>query len=305
MYLKGGENLNFAIPINDAKQLLRSDCSKVLSFPNEPERPALSAESQPKPSTHDGDASSARKRTMCITEVATNSGSQIQPVLPCQFFASLPVSLSRGDHGLNGKVCILDVMTLPNGQPEAIPPCLIVSLLPFSFSKEEVSIYEGMLNAETNGMTFMQAEDKSLIALAVKAFRDQRNLFCRRHPEMAIFNLEDSPVRGGPYFSETGPQSCTATTSTSKNGLPPNTKIAESLRDPSNATDAQVFGDTRYCYQNPNNNLQAPNGSLVACKELIAKIDVRLAQCKTGPESKTKDCKTLLKRFKDFQAGRL
>ena len=226
MYLKGGENLNFAIPINDAKQLLRSDSSRVQSFPNEPERPALSAESPPKPATHDGDASSARKRTMCITEVATNTGSRTQPVQPCQFFASLPVSLSPGDHGINGKVCILDVMTHPNGQPEAIPPCLIVASLPFSFSKEDVSIYDGMLIAEGNGMTFMNAEtlypntansEKSLIASAVKAFREQRKLFCSRHPEMAIFNLDDA--FGGPEFSETGPQSCTDTTSTAKNGL--------------------------------------------------------------------------------------
>ena len=314
MYLKGGENLNFAIPINDAKQLLRSDSFRVQSFPNEPERPALSAGSPPKPETHDGDASSARKRTMCITEVATNSGSRIQPVLPCQFFASLPVVLSSGDHGINGKVCIMDVMTPPNGQPQGLLPCLIVTSLPFSFSEEDVSIYDGMLIAEGNGMTFMQAADlypntadsqKSLIASAVKAFRESRRLFCTRHPEMAIFDLKDSLVRGGPYFSETGPQSCRDTTSASQNALPPNTKVAASLPDPARASEAQIFEDTRYCYQNPNNNLQAPNGSLIACRQLTAAIDVRLSQCKAGPDSKTKDCKTLLKRFKDFQQGRL
>jgi len=37
MYLKGGENLNFAIPINDAKLLLRSTSSKLQDFPNEQE----------------------------------------------------------------------------------------------------------------------------------------------------------------------------------------------------------------------------------------------------------------------------
>jgi V8-like Glu-specific endopeptidase len=36
LYLKGGENLNFAIPINDAKSLLSID-SKVHNFPNESE----------------------------------------------------------------------------------------------------------------------------------------------------------------------------------------------------------------------------------------------------------------------------
>jgi hypothetical protein len=36
MYLKGGENLNFAIPINDAKRLLEGRFSKVEPFPNTP-----------------------------------------------------------------------------------------------------------------------------------------------------------------------------------------------------------------------------------------------------------------------------
>jgi hypothetical protein len=37
MYLRGGENLNFAIPINDAKPLLEVESSKLQDFPNETE----------------------------------------------------------------------------------------------------------------------------------------------------------------------------------------------------------------------------------------------------------------------------
>jgi hypothetical protein len=36
MYIKGGENLNFAIPINDAKRLLLAKSAKLQNFPNEP-----------------------------------------------------------------------------------------------------------------------------------------------------------------------------------------------------------------------------------------------------------------------------
>lgn len=41
MYLSGGENLNFAIPINDAKPLLAADSSKLTAFPDEanPDKP--------------------------------------------------------------------------------------------------------------------------------------------------------------------------------------------------------------------------------------------------------------------------
>ena len=35
LYLKGGENLNFAIPVDDAKRLLVENLSKVHDFPNE------------------------------------------------------------------------------------------------------------------------------------------------------------------------------------------------------------------------------------------------------------------------------
>ncbi len=38
MYLKGGENLNFAIPINDAKQLLLTRTSNIQNLPNETEQ---------------------------------------------------------------------------------------------------------------------------------------------------------------------------------------------------------------------------------------------------------------------------
>jgi len=37
LYLKGGENLNFAIPINDAKRLLLAKSSKIQALPNETE----------------------------------------------------------------------------------------------------------------------------------------------------------------------------------------------------------------------------------------------------------------------------
>jgi S1-C subfamily serine protease len=44
MYIKGGENLNFAIPINDAKPfLLQANSAKLQNFPNEPEPAAADA----------------------------------------------------------------------------------------------------------------------------------------------------------------------------------------------------------------------------------------------------------------------
>jgi len=52
MHLKGGENLNFAIPINDAKRLLRSNSTKLQNLPNEQE----AASTDVPPSTEEGQA---------------------------------------------------------------------------------------------------------------------------------------------------------------------------------------------------------------------------------------------------------
>ena len=37
LYLEGGENLNFAIPVNDAKSLLRNQFAVLRNLPNEPD----------------------------------------------------------------------------------------------------------------------------------------------------------------------------------------------------------------------------------------------------------------------------
>jgi hypothetical protein len=44
LYLKGGENLNFAIPINDAKRLLQVKSSKIQPLPNEPDPDPVKAQ---------------------------------------------------------------------------------------------------------------------------------------------------------------------------------------------------------------------------------------------------------------------
>ena len=64
LHLKGGENLNFAIPINDAKRLLLSSSSKVQALPNE---------TQPvKAQTHDADANALAEAIKWISATFTS-----------------------------------------------------------------------------------------------------------------------------------------------------------------------------------------------------------------------------------------
>jgi len=81
LYLKDGENLNFAIPINDAKRLLSAD-SKVHDFPNETE--------SVKSETHDGDAPSSSARPTAARAYYT------QLYDAGGFFRSIPVTNSDG-----------------------------------------------------------------------------------------------------------------------------------------------------------------------------------------------------------------
>jgi hypothetical protein len=59
MYLKGGENLNFAIPINDAKPLLELDSAKLQDFPNEPDSTKRQKQSHAEDSSPSGPVSAA------------------------------------------------------------------------------------------------------------------------------------------------------------------------------------------------------------------------------------------------------
>ncbi len=55
LYLEGGENLNFAIPINDAKRLLWTKSTAIRALPNEPEAVDISAGLVPKARTDSGE----------------------------------------------------------------------------------------------------------------------------------------------------------------------------------------------------------------------------------------------------------
>jgi Trypsin-like peptidase domain len=59
MYLKGGENLNFAIPINDAKPLLEVDSAKLQAFLNEPDSTEQQKQSHAQDSSPSGPAVAA------------------------------------------------------------------------------------------------------------------------------------------------------------------------------------------------------------------------------------------------------
>lgn len=112
--------------------------------------------------------------------------------------------------------CIAPAIVHPDGSA-TIPWCHILASPPFSFSKEDRKIYDSMLTADSNATGFQTSKIKygdsdgsltSIIAESVKAFKEQRALFCGRHADMWIFDLDLLP--GGGAFSETPPEPCNA-----------------------------------------------------------------------------------------------
>jgi hypothetical protein len=68
----------------------------------------------------------------------------------------------------------------------------------------------------------------------------------------------------------------------------------------------EYWGDIKYCYQNPTNNLQMQDGTVVGCKLMIAPIEQREQDCKSkNPQNNPSACKSFLKGYKDVKAGRL
>ena len=66
MHIKGGENLNFAIPINDAKHVLPDPGSDLQPVPNEPpnETPSRASKPRPGPQLH----ASLQQQKMCAEQ---------------------------------------------------------------------------------------------------------------------------------------------------------------------------------------------------------------------------------------------
>lgn len=81
MFLEGGESLNFAIPVNDAKNLLQNQSAQLQQFPNEPDRDTPEPDSA-KPDASTGlpsDAASPREKESGIAAPSHKTAKGNQP----------------------------------------------------------------------------------------------------------------------------------------------------------------------------------------------------------------------------------
>jgi hypothetical protein len=288
-FIEGGQNLNLAIPVNDAKFLLQKQSAKLQNLPNEPE------EVEAKPAA---------------PPVAPKVATSTERVYTADLFG--------GRYSIRVSDDEMRIVTLRDADwfDESVKDTLLKT--EFSWS-HNVVLFEKDGSYWYHELTFGFNRPNKKNGDFV--------LPCYFHATMGLHVESDSRITGLIGVpADVNLASCVASrtvtvpiTFTSKEAhatlatpqntpnrpLPPNTKIAASGPDPTHATPAQILEDAKYCYQNPNNNLQDSDGNIVSCRDINAGIQEQVTRCNSGPESRTEACKNLLVFFAQFKAGLL
>lgn len=155
LYLKGGENLNFAIPINDVKRLLRGNISKVHGFPNEAD-----------------EGGTASKGFLTNSEICLDG----------------LINTVETPFLYLGKSCTKFVVSLPLGPEDA-------KLLEGNLPEDDELLMRMDVQQMNVTQLHIAEEMKPgswapLIGAMWAKFEDLRNDFCSRHPRMFVFNLK-------------------------------------------------------------------------------------------------------------------
>lgn len=185
MYLKGGENLNFAIPINDVKHLLFVKPTKLQDFPNEQEPVEAQKHNERTPSSG-ANASGQTNQFSHNKRICLDGVLPVQDVLPD---GSLGPRYYKNEFG---KECSEFIVQLPLSPEDA-------QLLEGK-SPEDDALLNEMEGEKMSAQTFQLAEDSSangegkhgwakVGGVIWQAFETNRKEFCSRHPNMLVLDL--------------------------------------------------------------------------------------------------------------------
>jgi S1-C subfamily serine protease len=287
MYLKGGENLNFAIPINEARRLLEDSSTKLSPLPNEPERAESNTQTHPEQAT----------------PVKLPSG-------PRDYYQQLFDAGAFFSTGPNGsKLRNVDYACF-NDDPAWEQFFTLV--LRGGDRILEKTVYNKGVKFFTHEYHF----DGTSYVLSIPPTDPKAYTRTSRTLQLSI---EPTTMRYVEYTTVTttvgwGETAATGTDpygpwggiceKVAGNALPPNMKMAAVSPDGS-GTQEQQWEDIKYCYKNPANSLQLSDGKIASCGELNATIEAREKECKSkGPKTNPENCKGFLKSIKDLKAGR-
>lgn len=299
MFLEGGENLNFAIPINDVKRLLLNQSANLQNFPNEIE-PAET----PKETRDEGTPS---QQKACDEQAEKFARYQRQE------YEGVPLKNGYVNHydATANKCYVETVLDFGDGKDRPHPSD---HWYEGKFYGIHDAFFEGY-GGPTYG-SFVFHEDGVQVAGGECNIYPQGSatqlpaIKCRSEEEFNDLALKYFGIvrTAAPTISANMPidrQPPTTPANPPPAPLPSNTKIAATPPDPAHARQEQLWQDIKYCYENPANKLQLSDGTLVGCGEINAAAEAREKECKskTGPKDEAEHCKGFLKTYKDLKAG--
>jgi hypothetical protein len=282
MYFEGGENLNFAIPVNDAKLLLHNQSGALHDLPNEPEKSQVAEVPATKEDPMD--------QRWCDTQAEKYVRYRVQD------YSHVVYAFKTGHtnhYDAETTKCYVEIV-LDYGPGKS--PTTSVGWFSGRMYFIEDAAFEGDGAPSYGGYSKSDNQESCSIRPSVRS-----PIKCRAEEEFNELALKYFGIVQ-PTATMTVLPSGTATTANSH--LPPNTKLSAAGLDPAKATRTQVFEDVRYCNQYPNDSLQEPDGQQVRCRDVIAAIESQIARCQTGPDSKTEACRNMVAEFAALKEGR-
>jgi S1-C subfamily serine protease len=279
MYFEGGENLNFAIPVNDAKLLLQKRSAKLQDLPNE-------ADTEESPKETNAEATPAQEQT-------------------CNKQAEKFAGYKRRDYG-HVKYPFKSGYT--NHYDAETSRCYVEVVLDFGAGKNPTQsigwfsgrlyfIYDASVEGEGSPEygSFNQSEDRESCSIQPSG---RPNIRCRSEEEFNELGLK--------YFGII--QSTTTLLvipPNQPNGpWPPSAKIAAG-----SWTSKLAMEDGRYCYQNPAeslyflpSSLDIFDGHILSCSTINNSMEAQEKSCRAAKNS-TKDCDEFLRKIEVIKAG--
>jgi hypothetical protein len=289
-FIEGGQNLNLAIPVNDAKVLLRKE-SALRDLPNEPDQSQVAEVPRtPKAKTHEEDP---RDQHWCALRAEKYFQYSILDYSHVKYAFKAGYS-SHAD--MEKYKCYVEIV-LDYG-PGHNPSTKDSSSF---FFGQRYYIEDATSEGSGDPLFGYLYSFGEYGGAGIEGNCHILSINCRAQGEFHELALK--------YFGVTQPEATTTilpfgTASTANSHLPPNTKMSAAGLDPAKAAWAQLFEDVRYCNQYPNDGLQEPDGQTVRCRDINAKIEAQITRCQISPDSKTESCRNMLANFAALKEGR-
>jgi Trypsin-like peptidase domain len=287
---EGAGNLNFAIPVNDAKLLLHEQSATLRDLPNEPdESQGAEVPKTPKAKTHQEDP---RDQHWCTIRAEKYFQYSVLDYSHVKYAFKAGYS-SHAD--MEKYKCYVEiVLDYGSGHNSSTKDSS-------SFFFGQRYYIEDATSEGSGGPLFGYLYSFGEYGgTGIEGNCHILSINCRAQVEFHELALK--------YFGVTQPEATTTilpfgAASTANSHLQPNTKMSAAGLDPAKMTDQQVVEDMRYCIQYPNDSLQEPNGQLVRCRDMMASLEAQA--CKTGSDSKTEACKNLMAVVAALKEGHL